>query len=51
VYDAVRGRALPPFDLDLSGRAAAGEGILGPERPAAWNLDPGALLVLGAEAG
>jgi putative nucleotidyltransferase with HDIG domain len=46
VYDIGRGRTLSPLDLDLAAPAAAGDGILGPERPAAWNLEPQALLGL-----
>ena len=42
VYDIARGQALKPFDLDLSGS----EGVLSPEEPAAWNLDPAKYLTL-----
>jgi len=48
VYDISGGRALPPFDLDLSGPENAGDGVLSHEEPAAWNLDPGKFLVMEA---
>jgi putative nucleotidyltransferase with HDIG domain len=46
VYDIGHGRLLPPFDLDLTGPESAGDGVLGHEPPAAWNLDPNRFLTM-----
>lgn len=40
VRDLAMNRALAPFDLDLSGTEAAGDGIQGHEEPGRWDLDP-----------
>jgi len=46
VYDIAAGRALEPFDLDLSRPERGADRVLSSEEPSAWNLDPGVFLTM-----